>query len=76
MIENTIHILRLITYFALLPIVYKALSAIDFSKLFRKNHVGEAQLATLMMVVIFSKIIGDFFLDIMEIFLKISGVIN
>lgn len=74
MIVKAVLILRLVTYFALLPIVHRALSAIDFSKVFRKHRVGESQLTYFMTVVVFSKIIGDFLLDIMEILLKLTGV--
>lgn len=75
-IMDMILILRFITYFALLPVVFKALSALDFSKVFRKHKVGESQLTFFMVVIIFSKLIGDFFLDIMEIFLKLFGVLD
>lgn len=76
MIEKSILILRLVTYFALIPVVFRALSALDFSKVFRKHKVGESQLTFFMVVVIFSKILGDFILDIMEILLKILGVLD
>ncbi|HEY8436757.1 MAG TPA: DUF1146 family protein [Haloplasmataceae bacterium] len=75
MIDQSILILRVITYFALIPIVYRALTAVDFSKVFRKHKEGESQMTFFIVVIVFSKLIGDFFLDVMEIFLKLFGVL-
>lgn len=76
MIERIILILELVTYFAFIPIVFRALTSIDFSKLFKRHHVGEAQLTMFILTLVFSKILGDLFITIMKLFLTLFGVIN
>jgi uncharacterized membrane protein YwzB len=74
LIEKVVLILQVITYFALIPIVYRALLGVDFSKVFKKNHVKESQLAFFIVLLALVKLIGDFFLDIMKIFLTLMGI--
>jgi len=75
MIEKVILILELVTYFALIPIIFRAMMALDFTKLFKRDRVGEAQMAYFAITIVFAKIIGDFFITIMRLFLSLLGVL-
>jgi uncharacterized membrane protein YwzB len=66
-------ILKVFTYFALLPVVFRSLMSIELSKIFKKHHTGEVRMVFILLAIVISKIVGDFLIDIMEIFLKIVG---
>ncbi len=53
------NLLELLIYFLLLPIVYKVVMAIDFTKIFKKYHVNEIRLFYIMVMIIITKILGD-----------------
>ncbi|NLC94833.1 MAG: DUF1146 domain-containing protein [Bacilli bacterium] len=53
------NLLELLIYFLLLPIVYKVVMAIDFTKIFKKHHVNEIRLFYIMVMIIITKILGD-----------------
>lgn len=75
MTHKIILILEIITYFALIPIVFRSLMALDFSKIFRKNHVAESQIIFFLVLITIVKIVGDFFIDIAKAFLTLFGVL-
>lgn len=53
------NLLELLIYFLLIPIVYKVVMAIDFTKIFKKYHVNEIRLFYIMVTIIITKILGD-----------------
>jgi|GEM_PF-946714 len=53
------NLLELLIYFLLIPIVYKVVMAIDFTKIFKKYHVNEIRLFYIMVMIIITKILGD-----------------
>ncbi len=68
------YLLELCTYIALIPIVYKVISAIDVSKIFKKNHVTEIRMFYLFIIIIMTKILGDFVIMLMEYFRVLLGI--
>lgn len=76
MIDKMIIILEVFTYFALLPFVAHALSSINFTKVFKKDHIGEIRMVFFLTVIVITKITGDFFIDIMRLLLTLTGIIN
>lgn len=67
--ERIFILLKIFTYFALFPIVYRSLMAVNFTKLFKKNYVGEIRVLYIFIAIVITKIVGDFFLDIMDLFM-------
>lgn len=58
--------MELCVYLVLLPIVYKVIMAIDISKIFKKGYTTEAKIFYIFVVVIITKIIGDFIIVILR----------
>lgn len=59
-------LLELCTYLALLPIVYKVVMVIDITKIFKKDHTTEIRMFYFFMVVVITKILGDFIIMLMN----------
>ncbi len=59
-------LLELCTYLALLPVVFKVISAIELSRFFKRYHVLEIRIFYLLMTIVITKILGDFLITIMD----------
>lgn len=68
-------LLELSVYLLLFPIVYKVLISVDFSKIFRKDHVLEIRTLYIFITIVITKIVGDFFIETMELFRSLAGII-
>jgi uncharacterized integral membrane protein (TIGR02327 family) len=66
--------LSIFTYFALIPIVFRALMCIDTTKVFKKHRIGEIRLIYFLITIVITKIVGDFFIDIMDYLIKIMDL--
>lgn len=62
------YLMELCIYFALLPIIYKVIMAVDISKIFKKDFVTEIKIFYIFLVIIMTKIIGDFIIVILDYF--------
>lgn len=67
-------LLELCTYLALLPIVYKVILAIDITKIFKKAHTTEIRMFYLFIMIIITKILGDFIIKIMDYVRILLGI--
>ncbi|HEY8365393.1 MAG TPA: DUF1146 family protein [Haloplasmataceae bacterium] len=61
-------VLELCIYFALLPIVYKVVSSIEISKIFKKGHINEIRMFYVFVIIIITKFVGDFINMLMTYF--------
>jgi len=66
------NLLELSIYFLLLPIVYKVVIAIDFTKIFKKYHVNEIRLFYIIVVIVITKILGDTVVMIINYFREVA----
>ncbi|NLG81969.1 MAG: DUF1146 domain-containing protein, partial [Bacilli bacterium] len=62
----------LLIYFLLIPIVYKVVIAIDFTKIFKKYHVNEIRLFYIIVVIVITKILGDTVVMIINYFREVA----
>jgi len=69
--EKVFLILRIILFFVATPFVYKALQALDFSKLFLNNSSSQIRL----LLIVLSFIMGYLFIDvIVSLFEHLNGL--
>lgn len=66
------NLLELLVYFLLIPIVYKVVIAIDFTKIFKKYHVNEIRLFYIIVVIVITKILGDTVVMIINYFREVA----
>lgn len=66
------NLLELLIYFLLIPIVYKVVIAIDFTKIFKKYHVNEIRLFYIIVVIVITKILGDTVVMIINYFREVA----
>ncbi|MDF2699157.1 MAG: hypothetical protein K0Q49_713 [Haloplasmataceae bacterium] len=67
MIDKFVIVLKIGTYLAIMPFVFRIIMGIDLSRIFKKNHTAEIKMAYLFLTIIISKLIGDFIIDIMDL---------
>ncbi|QVK17774.1 DUF1146 family protein [Mycoplasmatota bacterium] len=67
-------LLELCIYLSLLPIVYKVIIVIDISKIFKKNHTTEIKMFYFFMIIIITKVTGDFIIMLMDCFRSLLGI--
>ena len=56
----------MLLFFGLIPIVYKALTALDYEKLFRRNSTWEIRLLVLLLSVVISYLTSSAFVAVLE----------
>jgi uncharacterized integral membrane protein (TIGR02327 family) len=59
--ENVFRILRIILFFVATPFVFRALQALDFSRLFKENSSDQIRL----ILMILSVVLGYAFIDVL-----------
>ena len=56
----------MIIFFGLIPIVYKALTAMDVSRIFKRNSTWEIRLLVLLMSIVLSYLTASAFVAVLE----------
>jgi len=68
------YLLELITYLTILPIVYKVVIAIDITKIFKRDHTAEIKMFYFFILIIITKVLGDFIIMLMEYTRLLLGI--
>ncbi len=68
------NLFELSIYLILLLVIYKVVTAIDISKIFLKGHVTEIKIFYLVIIIVLTKVTGDFIVMVMEYLRKLLGI--